>query len=96
MVFVVVLQDLPRLEPQLAHHPRGDVLEVRGMTRLAYSVKDAAQAAGVSENFVRACIRSPGGEGYPPPLVAKFIGGRAGYRIQHKQLEAWIEGWKDA
>ena len=48
--------------------------------RLAYSVRDAAHEAGVSENYVRAAIKSPGGPGYPPPLKAKFVGGRAGYR----------------
>ena len=64
--------------------------------QLAYSVKDVAAAAGVSENFVRACIKSPGGQGYPPPLRAKFIGGRAGYRVQHAHLTEWIESWEDA
>ncbi len=64
--------------------------------RLAYSVRDAAHEAGVSENYVRAAIKSPGGPGYPPPLKAKFVGGRAGYRITGPNLTAWVESWPDA
>jgi hypothetical protein len=65
------------------------------MTPLAYSVKDAAVAASVSENTIRVAIKTDG-SGKIPPLPAKFMGGRRGYVITHKALEAWIDSLPDA
>lgn len=64
--------------------------------KLAYTTREAAELASVSTNYVLAGIKSDGAPSSVRPLPAKFLGGRAGYRITHKALEAWIDSLPDA
>ena len=63
---------------------------------LAYTLRDAATAASVSPAFLRRAIKSQGRPDEPPPLPAKFIGGRAGYRVRHVDLVKWVDALPDA
>lgn len=64
--------------------------------RIAYSVRDAAEVAGVSTQLILRAIKSQGRQGEPPHLPAKFLGGRAGYRVKHSHLESWVDKFPDA
>lgn len=64
-------------------------------TKLAYTVREAADSAGVSVGMVRHAIKSTDDK-VMPHLKAKFLGGRAGYRIKAVDLKDWIDRWADA
>ena len=64
--------------------------------RLAYSLRQAADLASVSTETLKRAIKSQGRPGEIPPLPAKFIGGRAGYRVRHVDLVKWVDSLPDA
>lgn len=63
--------------------------------KLAYTVREAADSAGVSVGHIRHAIKSTD-DTTMPHLKAKFLGGRAGYRIRAVDLADWIDRWQDA
>ena len=63
--------------------------------KLAYTVREAADVASVSVGTVRHAIRSTD-DNAMPHLRAKYLGGRAGYRIKAADLVDWIDRWQDA
>lgn len=71
----------------------------RDLPQVAYTVREAADATGMSEHTIRRAIHATDPAAFPPPLVgAKRAGeGRnASYRIPAKALEAWIDSFPDA
>lgn len=63
--------------------------------KLTYPLREAADIASVSVEHLRAAIRSTD-DTKIPHLKAKFLGGRAGYRIKAADLHDWIDRWRDA
>lgn len=57
---------------------------------VAYTVRDAAAAAGVSTDVIRRAIHSTGADGEIPPLPARRLGRRL--LIRHEDLAAWVDG----
>lgn len=62
---------------------------------LAYSIREAADAASVSVNTIRHAIKSTDDKTMPH-LKAKFIGGRRGYVIKADALNDWLDRLPDA
>lgn len=71
-------------------------MSARTEERIAYTLREAAEQCGVSVTYLRAAIKSQGRSGEVPPLRAKFLGGRAGYRIKRADLTAWVDSLPDA
>lgn len=71
------------------------------MTKLLYSVPEAAEATGLSESAIKAAIRQTYASARErdlkrlPRLPAKLAGGNA-YRILATDLQAWLEQLPDA
>lgn len=68
------------------------------MTRIAYTVEDAAEQVSQSVKTVRRAIASTDPTAFPPPLRAKRQGDRtnSAYLILHDDLVAWAESLRDA
>lgn len=66
--------------------------------RLAYRVKDAAEAAGVSVDIIRKALRSTDPAAWPPPLRARQIGtaDNAPKLIEADDLRDWIRRFPEA
>lgn len=56
---------------------------------VAYTVRDAADAAGVSADTIRRAIHSTGADGDLPPLPARRVGARI--LIRRVDLVAWVD-----
>ena len=65
---------------------------------MAYSVADAAKAAGMSATTIRRAIRSTDPRAFPPPLKAKRAGEGIGSKhlILATDLAAWLASFPDA
>lgn len=61
---------------------------------IAYRVKEAAEAASVSEWAIRKAIQATDPNATPPPLAAKKYGTE--YRITRAALLDWVERLPDA
>jgi len=73
------------------------------MDKVAYTLREAADATGFSESTVLRAIHTTGVDKdgkatFPPPLKAKRAGDgtKAGYRIERAALEAWVASFPDA
>lgn len=68
------------------------------MTKLLYTLPEAAEQVSVSEKTLRRAIAATDPNAFPPPLNAKRIGGekRPSYRITHEALVAWADSLADA
>lgn len=65
------------------------------MTRILYTIPDAAEQVSQSVNTIRRAIHATGAEkDGPPPLRAKRDGRK--YLIEHEALVAWASSLKDA
>jgi len=60
---------------------------------IAYSLKDAARVAAVSQATLKQAIHATDPNAYPPPLPAFRLGthDRARYRVRRDALEAWVD-----
>ena len=65
---------------------------------VAYSLPDAAKAAGVSVDTLRKAIHATDPAAFPPPLRAKRKGTseHAPYYITPSELARWVDSWPDA
>lgn len=68
------------------------------MSKLAYTLDEAADATGFSVKTLRRAIGSTDPAAFPPPLDAKRAGDapNAPYRILAPALVAWLDSMKDA
>lgn len=68
------------------------------MSRILYSLEDAAAQVSQSVKTLRRAIASTDPASFPPPLNAKRQGDRpnAPYQILHDDLVAWARSLKDA
>lgn len=70
------------------------------MSKIAYTIDEAAEEASVSTSTIRRAINATDPTAFPPPLRAKRTGGKDAkkfeYRILHTALEAWVHSWRDA
>lgn len=68
------------------------------MSKLLYTLPEAAAEVSVSVDTLRRAIRSTDPAAYPPPLKAKNAGSdkKPSYRIPHAALVAWAESLADA
>ena len=68
------------------------------MTRLLYTLSEAAEQVSVSVPTLRRAIAATNPDAYPPPLRAKNAGSpkKPSYRIFHDELMAWAKSLKDA
>lgn len=58
-------------------------------TKIAHSVAEAAEIAGVSPNTIRVAIND---KTYPYPLIARRVGAKGGkLLIEHDELVAWLK-----
>ncbi|MGZ4519088.1 MAG: hypothetical protein ACXVXP_05860 [Mycobacteriaceae bacterium] len=65
------------------------------MTRILYTIPDAAEQVSQSVDTIRRAIKATGHEkDGPPPLRAKRDGRK--YLIQHEALVAWAASLRDA
>jgi hypothetical protein len=68
------------------------------MSKIAYTLPEAAKQVSVSVDTLRRAIRATDPAAYPPPLKAKNAGSlkKPSYRIAHAELMAWLESLADA
>ena len=68
------------------------------MSKIAYTLPEAAEQVGVSVDTIRRAIRQTKPNVYPPALRAKNAGTdrKPSYRILHAELLAWAESLQDA
>ena len=68
------------------------------MSKIAYTLPEAAEQVSVSVQTLRRAIAATDPNAYPPPLHAKVAGSdkKPSYRISHTQLMAWYDSLKDA
>lgn len=68
------------------------------MTKLAYSIPDAAAECSVSEAVVRRALKATDPQGFPPPLRAKRVGNgkSAKHLIGDVELRRWFSSFPDA
>jgi hypothetical protein len=66
--------------------------------KLAYSVAEAAAAAGVSAALIRQALNTSDPQAFPPPLVAKRLGDAKNARrlIFADDLKSWLASFPDA
>lgn len=64
------------------------------MTRIAYSLKAAAEQVEQSEDTLRKAIKTTDPTSFPPPLKAKRDGKK--YLVLHSELVRWAESLPDA
>ena len=68
------------------------------MTRLLYSLQDAADQVSVSVQTLRRAIAATDPNAFPPPLKARRTGTekKPSYRIEHDELVAWVNSLPSA
>ena len=68
------------------------------MSKLAYTIPEAADEVSVSVATIRRAINATDPAAFPPPLQAKNMGtpSKPSYRIKHTVLEAWFDSLQDA
>lgn len=68
------------------------------MSKVAYTIPEAAEQVSVSIDTLRRAIRATDPATYPPPLKAKRTGSlkKPSYRISHTELMAWFNSLADA
>lgn len=66
--------------------------------KVAYTVTEAASAAGVSEAVIRRALHATDPAAWPPPLRSKRIGHatNAPHLIPADWLRAWIDAFPEA
>ena len=68
------------------------------MSRIAYSLPEAAKEVGVSVDVLRQAIHATDPNSFPPPLKAKRKGTekKFSYSVAHAELERWHAALPDA
>lgn len=66
--------------------------------KLAYTVREAAVAAGVSQTLIRRALHTTDPASFPPPLAAKQLGAakNSGRLIFADELRRWVASFPDA
>jgi len=68
------------------------------MSKLLYTLAEAAEQVSVSEKTLRRAIQATDPTAFPPPLLAKRMGTpkKPAYRVLHADLMAWAQSLPDA
>lgn len=62
--------------------------------RRAYRLKEAAESYGVSLDVLRKAVHTSDPNSFPPPLTAKWVGGRLG--VHRDEMDRWYASLRDA
>lgn len=66
------------------------------MSRVAYPLKEAAAAVGVSVDVLRQAIHTTDPRSYPPPIKAKKVGKPGSKKFTYSIAGAELERWHDS